>query len=347
MALVTAAAIAAAPRGAPARAQQGAPPAHHPRRGDGKAHARLRPAGPARGRPCPAERQSGRAQRTLLQRLRHGRAPYLHQCRHAVRRQDAERGHRRARARNRPPGRRPPDALAREARAGADPIDRRHAARRRRHGGGRRRRRDTSVGELGAPAIMAPQSAILHSLLAYVAHAGRPGRPCRREIPQRHPSIAEGNGRSVQAPEQRNVVQFALHRSLSADPSDAGRPRRRARGAGQGKSLLGRQGPAATAAAPRSGARQVVRLPGARRHRRAALSGVRSEPAGALCARHLHLPACGSARRHRADGRADPAPSPTILISTSSRARPCWKAATPRKPSHRCAARCSSRITPR
>ena len=252
-----------------------------------------------------------------LQRLRHGRAPHLHQCRHLVRRQDAERGHRRARARNRPPGRRPPDALPREARAGADPIDRRHAARRRRHGGGRhrrarhQRRRTRRAGDHGAAVGDPALAARLR------AHAGRPGRPCRREIPQRHPPIAEGHGRSVQAPEQRNVVQYALHRSLSADPSDAGRPRRRARGDRQTEPLLGRQGPAAIAAAPRSGARQIVRLPGARRHRGAALSGGRSEPAGALRPRHLHLPACRLARGHRADGCADRTPSPTILISTS------------------------------
>ena len=46
--------------------------------------------------------------------------------------------------------------------------------------------RSGSGGNIGAAAIMAPQSAIQRSLLGLCAHAGRPGRPCRREIPQRH-----------------------------------------------------------------------------------------------------------------------------------------------------------------
>ena len=32
-------------------------------------------------------------------------------------------------------------------------------------------------------------------------HPGRPGRPRRREIPQRHASVVQGHGRTVQAPE--------------------------------------------------------------------------------------------------------------------------------------------------
>ena len=162
--------------------------ADHPRHRDRATVARLRAADPARGRPCQAERQGGRAQRPLVQRLRHGRAPHLHQCRRAVRRQDAERDHRRVRARNRPSGRRPSVAPARAARLGADRLDRRHAARRRRHGGRRarrrRRRRCRHGGDHGA-AVGDPALAA-----RLCAHPGRPGRPCRREIPQRHRPVA-------------------------------------------------------------------------------------------------------------------------------------------------------------
>ena len=207
--------------------------------------------------------------------------------------------------------------------------------------------RNTSVGELGGAAIMAPQSAILHSLLAYARtqedqadHAGVKFLNATHQSPRGMVDLF------------KRLSNEMLFNSRNADPYLQTHPMPADRVAAleviaKAKPLLGRQGPAAIAAAPRSDARQIVRLPGARRHRGAALSARRSEPAGALCARHLHLPACRSARGHRADRRADPAPSPTILISTSSRARRCWKAGTPRKPSPRYAARCSSRITPR
>ena len=232
LALATAIAVAAAGGGptlrAGARAGAGdARPADHPRHRDREFAARLCDADPEGGGPCPAERPRRHPQRPRLQRLRHGRPPHLHQCRRAVRRQDAERNHRRVRARDRPPCRRPSDAAAREARPGADRVDRRIAGRRRRRGRRRalrrrrqyRRRRDHGAA-IGDPALAA----------RLCAHPGRPGRPCRREIPHRHRPVGQGHARTVQAPEQRNAVQFAPSRSLSANPPDAARARRRARG---------------------------------------------------------------------------------------------------------------------
>ena len=49
-------------------------------------------------------------------------------------------------------------------------------------------------------------------------HPGRPGRPRRREVPHRHPSIGPRHARTVQAFGQRVAVQCALCRSLSAVP---------------------------------------------------------------------------------------------------------------------------------
>ena len=53
----------------------------------------------------------------------------------------------------------------------------------------------TSVGELGARRDHG--AAVGDPALAarLCAHPGRPGRPCRREIPHRHPPIAQGHGR--------------------------------------------------------------------------------------------------------------------------------------------------------
>ena len=192
-ALVAAAAIALAGLPAsPAQAQGARQPAGHPRHRDRAALARLRHADPEGGRPRQAERQGGHPQRPGLQRLRHGRAPHLHQFRRAVRGQDAERSDRRVRARDRPFCRRPSDAPAREARARRRPLDRRPAARHRRRGGRRalRRRQYRGGGDHGAaggdPALAA----------RLCAHPGRPGRPCRREVPQPHPPVGQGHARS-------------------------------------------------------------------------------------------------------------------------------------------------------
>ena len=46
--------------------------------------------------------------------------------------------------------------------------------------------------DVGAAAILAPQSAIMRSVLAYVRTPGRSGRSRRREIPQRHRPVAKG-----------------------------------------------------------------------------------------------------------------------------------------------------------
>ncbi len=107
-----------------------------------------------------------------------------------------------------------------------------------------------SGANVGAAAIMAPQSVIQHSHARLCAHPGRPGRPCRREVPYHDPPVGPGHGRAVQAPEQRDAVQLALYRPLSADPSDAGATRRHAGGDRPGEPLLERQGPAGAATTP-------------------------------------------------------------------------------------------------
>ena len=117
-----------------------------------------------------AAERAGRAdQRARLQRVRDGRPPHLRECRRAVRLQDAERDHRRARARDRPyrrrasvarcasssPTRRPPrssrmllgvGAIAAGAARPAAATTRRRSAR---------------------PPIQAPQEMIRRSLLSY------------------------------------------------------------------------------------------------------------------------------------------------------------------------------------
>ena len=116
---------------------------------------------------------------------------------------------------------------------------------------------------------------------------------------------------------------------------------------GGADALLGQEGPARAAIPPRHDARQALRLHRAARCGAAALSAVRHQHAGALCARDLGLPLRRRARRRRADRRPDPVHAATIRISTSSKARRCSKADIRRRRSRRCAARCSSRPMPR
>ena len=73
------------------------------------------------------------------------------------------------------------------------------------HGGDRPRRRRRDHGA----AIVDPAHAA-----RLCAHPGRPGRPCRREVPDRNPPIGARDAGIIQAPEQRNVVRFEQY----ADP---------------------------------------------------------------------------------------------------------------------------------
>ena len=75
----------------------------------------------------------------------------------------------------------------------------------------------------------APQATIQRSLLAYVRTQEDQADHAGVKFLNATGQSAKGMYDTVQAPEQRNVVQCALYRSLPADPSDAGRARRRAR----------------------------------------------------------------------------------------------------------------------
>ena len=89
--------------------------AGHPRCRDRTAAARLRAADPARGRTGQTECAGRHHQRPLVQRFRHRRPPHLRQRRRAVGCQDAERNHRRVRARDRTHCRRASAAPARSS----------------------------------------------------------------------------------------------------------------------------------------------------------------------------------------------------------------------------------------
>ena len=184
-------------------------------------------ADPARGRPCQAERAGRHHQRPLVQRLRHGRPPHLHQCRRADRREDAERDHRRARARNRPHRRRPSVAAARAAGERADRIDHRaccSASARWSRGA----RAGNVGGNVGAAAIMAPQAAIQRSLLAYV-------RTQEDQADHAGVKFLNATGQSPRAWSTlfKRLANEVLFNARYIDPymqiaSDAGRTRRRA-----------------------------------------------------------------------------------------------------------------------
>ena len=257
-----------------------------------------------RGRPCQAERQRRHPQRPRLQRLRHGRPPHLHQCRRAVRRQDAERDHRRVRARNRPSCRRPSCCAC------ASSSPRRRPRRSSRcwpaSAPWSPARARAATRNIGAAAIMAPQSAIQRSLLAYV-------RTQEDQADHAGVKFLTATGQSARGMLDlfKRLSNELLFNSRYIDPylqtpPDAARTRRRARSAGQGEPLFRPQGSAGTATAPRHDAREIVRLPGSARHGGAPLSAQRSQPAGALCPRHLDLSSWRLARRDRADRRPDP-----------------------------------------
>ena len=169
-----------------------------------------------------------------------------------------------------------------------------HAPGRQRPGRGRRRR------DHGAAGIDPPLAALLS------AQPGRTGRPRRREVPHRDRAIVQGHVRDLQAPRRsdrcsRRAAPTPIC-SRTRCRRSASRPCRRSRA----PALLGQEGSAGAAAAPRHDARQDLRLHGAAGHGAAALSAERHEPAGALCPRHLDLPPCRPAQRDRADRRADP-----------------------------------------
>src|SRR5205823_14726925 len=97
-----------------------------------------------------------------------------------------------------------------------------------------------------------------------------------------------------------------LHQSLSADPPAAERARGGARRAGQSQPLLGSQGPAGAASAPRSDARQALWLHRAARWGSAPISAERYLTGRALRARDLGLSLLRSARRARTDRGSHP-----------------------------------------
>ncbi len=304
-----AAAIALAPPARPrrcrrARRRSRRRPADHPRRRDRAIAARLHRADPARRRPRPAERPGRHHQRPRLQRLRHGRPAHLHQCRRAVRRQDAERDHRRARARDRPHGRRPSVAAARAARQRADRLDHRHAARRRRRG--RRRAQPAAAAAMPAAArSSAPQEAIQRSLLSYVRtqedQADRAGVKFLTATGQ----SAEGHvrHRSSAWPTRCCSVRATSIPICRSHPMPAERVAA-LEALAKTSPYWDKKDPPELQAAPRPDARQAVRLPRAPRHGRAPLSARattacrRATPAPSSTYRHAR-----SAQRARADRR--------------------------------------------
>ena len=203
------------------------------------------------------------------------------------------------------------------------------------------------VGQIGAAAIMAPQSAIQRSLLAYARtqedqadHAG-----------VKFLNLTHQSARGMLELFKR-LSNEMLFSSRKADPYLQTHPMPPERVAtlerlAKASPYWNVKDPPAIATAPRSDARQTVRLPGTGRHRARRYPRERPEPAGALCPRHLRLPPFRPAAGRRADRRADPQRAEQSLFPRAqgpgaARRRPC----RPRR-SRRCAARCSFRMARR
>ena len=161
-------------------------------------------------------------------------------------------------------------------------------------------------GDVGAAVIMAPQSAIQRSLLAYV-------RTQEDQADHAGVKFLTATGQSARGMLElfKRLGDESLFNSRYIDPYLQSHPMPPERvaaldAARQGEPLFRPQGSAGTAVAPRHDARQIVRLPGSARHGGAPLSARRSQPARALCPRHLDLSSWEFARRDRADRRLDP-----------------------------------------
>ena len=180
------------------------------------------------------------------------------------------------------------------------------------------------------------------------ARAGGAGRPRRREVPHRHRPVGQGHVRDLQAPRRPDPVRGARRRSLHAVASDAGGARRaRSKAWPRQSPYWDKKDPPALQ--PRHDLTRA-KLSGfldPPRRRRAPLSDQRQQPAGALCARHRDLPLRRSARRARADRRADPGAAEQSLFPRAQGPGAARSRQAPPRRSRRCAARCSSRRTRR
>ena len=285
----------------------------------------------------------------VVQRLRRRRPPHLHQCRRAD-------GRRRRRTRSSACWRtRPATSPAATWRACASSSRQAHDrnrsspccsasapwSRRARSGSA------ASAGRHGGHSGAAGHDPALAARLC--AHPGRPGRPRRREIPHRHRPVGQGHARHLQAAGRpdRCIRPRYIDPYMQSHPMPAERVRALEELA-QREPLLGQEGLAGAAGAPRPDARQALRLhgPAATRSRAAIRSSDNSLPA--RYARAISTYRFANSRGALgADRRPDPDAAATTPISTSSRARRCWKAASRPRRSRRCAARCSSRPTRR
>ena len=150
---------------------------------------------------------------------------------------------------------------ARRARQCADRRDHRHAARRRRDGG----RRARGGSDAAARPARRPHGAAEHdrcsSLLSYQRQQEEQADRAGVKFLTATGQSAEGHVRDLQALCRPEPVQRAAGRPLSAIASDAGRAHRGAGGDRAGTALLGQEGSARAAGAPRHDARQAVRLP--------------------------------------------------------------------------------------
>ena len=167
-------------------------------------------------------------------------------------------------------------------------------ARRRRHGGRRALRQQRAMS--ACRPIMAPQSAIQRSLLAYVR---------TQEDQADHAGVKFLNATDQSA---RGMLELfkrlsneMLFNSRYIDPYLQTHPMPPDRVAAL--EVLAKSSPYFDVKDPPElqlrhdhDARQIVRLPGPARHGRAPLSARRSQPAGALCPRHLDLPSWRFAR---------------------------------------------------
>ena len=224
------------------------------RRRDRGAGARLRAADLQGGGPVERRHPHRAGQRSVLQRLRRGTAP-VHQHRRADAGRDAERDHRRHRARMRPYRRRPRTEAPRAARARQDHGHRRRPARRRRDGGGRDRQQPRPRhGGHGAcrgrrrirPARAAPIPAWRRN------HR----RPLGHHLSQRHASVRRGHAEDLPALPDGAFAIGRAGRSLPHQPSDAAGTHRQPAVAGREEPLSREQGFGFAAAAPRHDARQ-------------------------------------------------------------------------------------------
>ena len=196
-----------------------------------------------------------------------------------------------------------------------------------------------SSGNVGAAAIMAPQSAIQRSLLAYVR---------TQEDQADHAGVkfltATGQSAKGMLDLFKRLTDESLFNSRYIDPYLQSHPMPPERVAAL--EVLAK-------ASPYFDRKDPPELQLRHDMMRAKLSGFldrpdtvfrrypleRPQPARALRPRHLDLSSRRLARRAAADRRADPGASRTIRISMSSRARRCWKAAARATRSRRCATR--------